>query len=301
MPYVRKKLEKMFEMRSISARIVRYALLTGVIWLIAGGSPSAQSLEVQAITMPSADITLSFIVPGKIVEIKVHEGDMVKKSQLLAILDDEPERIQAQQLKIQAADMNRILSARAEFAQKQVDLEKLKAARNKGAASDWEIEHMGLSVRIAELTLAAAKVEREQYQRRYAQALSQLQRMRLLSPSDGRVEKVFVETGESVEKLGPVVHLVKIDPLWLDVPVPLIYAAPLELEQSVLVTFPGGDTGIAGEGRIIHISSVADAASDTLRVRVEIANPEGRPAGERVVVGFPQVREVAAHTGQNLE
>ena len=300
MSYVRKKFVKMFTRKSVKLRNIRCALLTVMLWLIAGGSLSAQSLEVQAITMPSADITLSFIVPGKISEIKVKEGDVVKKRQLLAILDDEPERIQAQQLKIQAADMNQILSAKAEYAQKQVDLQKLKAARNKGAASDWEIEHMGLSVRIAELTLAAAKIEREQYQRRYAQALSQLQRMRILSPSDGRVEKVFVETGESVEKLGPVVHLVKIDPLWLDVPVPLIYATPLALEQPVLVTFPGEETGASGDGRIIHISSVADAASDTLRVRVEISNPDGRPAGERVVVGFPQVREVAANSGQNL-
>jgi hypothetical protein len=33
--------------------------------------------------------------------------------------------------------------------------------------------------------------------------------------------------------------------------------------------------------------SVADAASDTLRVRVEVANPSLRPAGEHVTVSFP--------------
>jgi len=291
----------MLNLRLFSARMTWRALLSVTVWLVLGGSPSAEPLEVQAITMPSADITLSFIVPGRIAEIRVKEGNVVQKDQLLAYLDDEPERIQAQQLKIQAADRNRILSANAELAQKKVDLEKLNAARNKGAASDWEIEHMGLSVRIAELSLAAAKIEREQYQRRYAQALSQLQRMRLVSPSAGRVEKVFVETGEAVEKLGPVIHLVKIDPLWLDVPVPLIYAAPLALEESVLVTFPGGETGGSGAGRIIHISSVADAASDTLRVRIEIANPAGRPAGERVVVAFPQVREARTITDKNPE
>ncbi|CAB5105796.1 hypothetical protein D3OALGA1CA_3942 [Olavius algarvensis associated proteobacterium Delta 3] len=300
MPRVRKKCH-MFNDRLLSARWAWHALLSVIVWLALSGSPSAEPLEVQAITKPSADITLSFIVPGRMAEIRVKEGDVVHKDQLLAYLDDEPERIQAQQLKIQAADRNRILSANAEFAQKKVDLEKLKAARNKGAASDWEIEHMGLSVRIAELSLAAAKIEREQYQRRYAQALSQLQRMRLASPSAGRVEKVFVETGEAVEKLGPVIHLVKIDPLWLDVSVPLIYAPPLALEQSVLVTFPGGETGGSGTGRIIHISSVADAASDTLLVRIEIANPAGRPAGERVVVGFPQVREARTITDKNPE
>jgi len=264
-------------------------LVAAVILLFTSGSSSAQPLEVQAITMPSADITLSFIVPGRIADIRVKEGDTVQKDQVLANLDDKPERIQAEQLKVQATDRNKILSAQAEFAQKKVDLTKLKAARRKGAASDWEIEHMGLSVKIAELSLAAAKVERDQYQRRYAQALSQLERMRLVSPTAGRVEKVFVETGESVEKLGPVIHLVKIDPMWLDVPVPLLHSAPLALGQTAIVTFPGQQLEGFENGRIIHVSSVADAASDTLRIRIEVANPEGRPAGERVIVGFPQV------------
>jgi len=276
--------------RRLMKLLPKWRLLTAMmIWLFAGGSLSAEPLEVQAITMPSADITLSFIVPGRIAEILVKEGDTVAKDQVLAKLDDAPERIQTQQLKIQATDRNKILSAEAEFAQKRVDLKKLKAARRKGAASDWEIEHMGLSVRIAELSLAAAKVEREQYQRRYAQALSQLERMRLASPSAGRVEKVFVEAGEAVEKLGPVIHVVKIDPLWLDVPVPLIHSAQLALGQTAVVTFPGEETGGLENARIIHVSSVADAASDTLRVRIEVANPEGRPAGERIIVGFPQV------------
>ena len=31
---------------------------------------------------------------------------------------------------------------------------------------------------------------------------------------------------------------------------------------------------------------MADAASDTLRVRVELPNPQKRPAGERVDVAF---------------
>jgi len=301
MPFALKNLGKMLTVNRISTKMTRYVLLSVAIWLLAGGSLSARPLEVQAITTPSADITLSFIVPGRIAKILVKEGDTVEKEQLLAYLDDEPERIQAQQLKIQAADRNRILSAEAEFFQKKVDLKKLKAARNKGAASDWEIEHMGLSVKIAELSLEAAKIERGQYQRQYAQALSQLQRMRLMSPSAGRVETVFVETGEAVEKLGSVIHLVKIDPLWLDVPVPLVYAAPLEVGQSVFVTFPGGETNGPGDGRIIHISSVADAASDTLRVRVEIPNPAGRPAGEHVVVGFPQVPEPELTTSQNME
>jgi hypothetical protein len=41
-----------------------------------------------------------------------------------------------------------------------------------------------------------------------------------------------------------------------------------------------------GEAKIINISAVADAASGTLRVRIEFPNLQNRPAGERVTVFF---------------
>ena len=251
-----------------------------------GAAGPLQTEAVQAISMPSADITLSFVVPGRIAAVSVKQGDLVAKGQLLANLDDQPERIQAQQYKVQAGDKTKILSAEAELAQKKLDLKKVELAKAKGAASDWEIEHLILSVRIAELSLKAAILEQEQYQQRYAQALSQLERMRLVSPIAGRVEKVTVETGEAVNTLGPLIQVVKIDPLWIDVPVPLAQAKKLVLGQEVRVSYSGAEAGESSNGRIIHIAAVADAGSDTLGIRIEVANPDNRPAGERVTVAF---------------
>ena len=261
-----------------------------LLWLAATCLPSGAQ-ELQAISSPSADITLSFVVAGRLSEVLVKAGDHVPAGQLLASLDDGPERIQAQQYKIQATDKTRIMAAEAEWIQKKVDLKKLELAKSKGAASDWEIEHLKLDVRIAELSVKAAYLEHEQYRRRYAQALSQLERMRLLAPIAGSVEKVTVETGEAVEPLGPVIQLVKVDPLWIDVPVPLSRLKNLALDQGVLVLFPGAEPTGSPNGKIIHISAVADAASDTLNVRIEVANPEGRPAGERVFVEFLEDRD----------
>ena len=251
-------------------------------------------------TIPSADITLSFVVSGKIAEILVKEGDTVEKGALLAALHDDPEKIQTEQLKVQAADKTRILSAKAELAQKLVDLEKLDAARKKGAVSEWEVAHMKLSVRMAKLALQAATIEHEQFQRQYAQAVQQLARMRIVAPIPGRVEKVSMEAGEGVDRLGPVVQLVRTDPLWLDVPVPLPRAKQLAMGQRAVVLFPGSPSGHSTDGRVVYISSVADAASDTLRVRIEVGNPSDRPAGERVSVNFPQHQNgLGADTSQN--
>ena len=168
-------------------------LAVALICPLVTGTTTCHAEEVQAISAPSADIGLSFITAGRISEVLVKPGDLIKKGQLLARLDDGPERIQARQFKVQAEDRTRIMAADAELAQKKVDLNKVKMAKAKGAASDWEVEHLRLGVRIAELSLNAAILEHEQNRRRYAQAVSQLERMRLLAPIAGRVEKVIVE------------------------------------------------------------------------------------------------------------
>lgn len=271
---------------------LKSALFTAaVICSLAAGSLPARAEAILAISAPSADIALSFVAAGIISEVLVKAGDQVEKGKLLARLDDGPEQIQAQQLKVQARDKTRIMAAEAELAQKRVDLMKLELAKTRGAASDWEIEHLRLGVRIAELSLMAAKIEKEQNQRRYIQALRQLGRMRLVAPIGGHVEKVVVEPGEAVKTLGPVIQLVKIDPLWVDVPVPLGQVKKLTLEQAARVVFPGTEADETPNGRIIHISAVADAASDTLNVRIEVANPDHRPAGERVTVKFLEEKE----------
>jgi RND family efflux transporter MFP subunit len=269
-----------------AAMIVSTLAVSPPILAQAGPADPIQSDAVQAISVPSADITLSFVVPGRLSEVSIKEGDFVPKGKVLACLDDQPERIQAQQYKVQAGDKTKILSAEADLAQKKLDLKKVESAKAKGAASDWEIEHLMVNVRMADLALKAAILEQELNQHRYTQAMSQLERMRLVSPIAGRVEKLSVETGEAVNALGAVVQLVKIDPLWIDVPVPLAQAKKLALGQNVRVQFPDAEGAPSSKGKIIHIAAVADAASDTLGIRIEVPNPHNRPAGERVSVAF---------------
>jgi RND family efflux transporter MFP subunit len=272
-----------------TAMITRYRFaifLAVLIGLMAGTPVLTRADSLQGITAPNADITLSFVVAGRVSDVRVEPGMTVEKDQLLVHLDDEPEKIQCQQLKMLSEDQTKIHAAKAELAQKQVDLKKLEQARAKGAASVWEVEHLYLNVRIAELSLQSAILEQQQYRQRYNHSSSQLARMRLAAPIAGLVEEVSVEVGESIGTLGPAIRIVQNDPLWIDVPVPLAQARDLELGQDAWITFPGATTEATPNGRIINVSAVADAASETLRIRIEVPNPQKRPAGERVAVAF---------------
>jgi RND family efflux transporter MFP subunit len=182
--------------------------------------------------------------------------------------------------------MVNIEAGKASLAQKQVDLQKLEKAASLNAATELEVEHAKLDVKIAGLSLELAIFEHEQAVRKYEEAKLQIDNMTLKSPIAGRVEKVDVEAGESVNVLESVVQVVQIDPLWIEVPVPLSSASTLARGGTAQVYFPGPNK-ILVNGKIVFISAVADAGSGTLRVRVEVPNKVRRPAGEHVTVVFP--------------
>jgi RND family efflux transporter MFP subunit len=255
--------------------------------LMGGAAPSDS--RVRAITNPSSDITLSYVQPGRIAKVHFTEGAWVKVGQVLVQQDDAVEQIQLAQLKAASDDTTQIQASDASLAQKRVDLQKLEKAAAQNAATELEVEHSKLSVKMAELSLKLAMFEHEQAQRKYDEVKMQVEKMRLASPIDGRIEKIHIEAGESINALTDVVRVVQIDPLWIDVPVPLIQAMDLSAGKMAKVLFPNPNRASV-EGSIVYIAAVADAASGTLLVRIEVSNKSNRPAGEHVEIIFPASR-----------
>lgn len=199
---------------------------------------------VTAITVPSADVTLSFVKPGIIAKVLIKEGDKVKADQVLIQQNTE--------------------TAQARLSQKKVELKRIEWAAERGSATELEVEHARLEVKILQ---------------------TYVEDMRLKSPIAGTIDKIKVEVGEGVKGLDDVVRVVKTDPLWIDVPVPLAREEMLKLGQIAKIKFPDNSWA---DGKITYISTVADAASSTLRVRVEVPNKSNRPAGEHIGVIFPK-------------
>lgn len=240
---------------------------------------------VAAITTPSADRTLSFVKPGRIAQIKIEEGQTVMAGQVLVQLDDAVERASLAHLEAASKNTLNIQAGEASLAQKQVDLKKLEKAAALNAATALEVEHAKLDVKVADLSVKLAVFEYEQAQRKFEEAKIQIDNMSLKSPIDGIIEKLEVETGESVNALEDVVRVVQINPLWIDTPVPLEKARGLQYRDKTQVIFPGPKETTV-EGTIVFIGAVADAASSTLRVRIQVPNRSLRPAGEHVRVIF---------------
>jgi len=255
---------------------------------------------IEAITRPSEDRTLAFSRPGRIEKVHVKPGDDVKQDQALIQLDDAAERVQLERLGAEAEDTTRVEAAKAQLAQKKVDLANIEWAGERGAATELEVQHARLDVKIAELSLKLAKFNQVQARREYDQAKLQVDRMSLTSPIAGRVEQVVVEAGEAADAVQNLIRVVKIDPLWVEVPVPLtvVGESGLAVGSAADVRFdaPGGASGggTTVRGKVIYVAAVADAASNTRTVRVEVPNKALRPAGEHVQVTFPKPPQVAS-------
>jgi membrane fusion protein (multidrug efflux system) len=283
----------------LRTRMVGLIVVTGLAvggWVGAWGAggvtgSGAASLSgagaIRAITKPSADVVQSFVQPGRIAAVHFKEGDAVKAGQALVQQDDAAEQVLLAQLKAQSEDMTQIRASEASLEQKKVDLQKLEKAAASNAATALEVEHARLDVTIAQLSLELAQFEHEQAGRKYQEQKVRVENMLLKSPIDGYIEKIEVEVGESVNTTTEVIRVVQVDPLWIDVPVPLAQAAGLKTGMTAQVELAeSGGKSLIGEGRIIFVGAVADAASDTLRVKIEVPNKARRPAGEHVLVSF---------------
>ena len=242
--------------------------------------------QVEGITQPSADRALSFVRPGKLAKAHVQEGSNVKVQQVLLELDDKAEQVRLAFLKAKAEDRTRVKAADASFQQKKVDLQKLEWALKRGASTELEVEHARLDVVIAQLSLDMYVFTAEQDQREYEEARAEFERMKLHSPIDGRIERLMAHEGETCEANKEVVRVVQIDPLWVIVPLPVEMMSCATEGCKAIVSFAGGGQTQDVEGKVTFISQVADPASSTLAVRVEVPNPSRRPAGEHVMVRF---------------
>ena len=257
------------------------------------GFMSAVSYGAQPIktyTKPCVDIILSFVRLGKISEIAVKDGDIVKPGDLLVQLDDSAEAAACERLKAKAEQDLPIREARAKLKQAELDLKKYE--RTSIRLQTKEREHAKLTVLLSEIGLEVAEFENAQNDRTLKEALVQLNLMKIKCPSSKygnkesgfRVEQVIRKVGESVDRLDDVVRIVKLDPLWLDVDVPMEDFRKLGLKEGSKAQVSFCDTDTPVEGKVFFVAGVADYASDTRRVRVELPNPMGRPAGEHATV-----------------
>lgn len=143
-----------------------------------------------------------------------------------------------------------------------------------------------------EIQLETAEAEYEAAQAQLSAIEEDIDRTRIRAPIPGRVDQRIAERGDFVAAGGEVVQIVNNDPLRANVAVPQHRIGRIEVGQTARVHVL--EHGVA-EGEVTFVSTLADPATRTFLVEVEIPNPDRTlPAGTSAEVEIP-TELVAAH------
>lgn len=279
----------------MNTRIARTAAaLITIPALSAAAAPEPATVRVEAFTIPSVDLTLAFTISGVVTDTPVRPGDPVEAGAVLARLDDRETAAQLALYRIRAESTLDRQLAQAELELAQTELARVRQAFEQGGMGDLEVKRRELETLVAEIRLRSAEQESAEARITLQQAEAAAERLILRAPAAGIVDRLIVDVGESVERLSPVARIVSIDPVRVEAAVPLADAQGIE--PGAPATLSGIDIPGVLHGRVLRIAPVADAASGTVVVTVEAANPDLVPAGARVWAEFTNVKSAQTPT-----
>lgn len=244
-----------------------------------------------AISNPSKTITLAFTQSGMIARVPVVESQAVAPGDLIAQLDDEVQRLTVQAQRLTADDDSAVLAAERQAELARYDLDNVKELSAKDSAAPRELERAEAEFALREIDIKASKREHAQARIMLDRETATLNGMTLRSPIDGIVARIAVQQGQTLEGLQPVAHIVCIDPLWMDVAVPVRLGLLVEPGSIAVIHWRDVPGETPTEARVLWVSAVADAASSSIVARLEIDNPKRRPAGLHALVQFPEAED----------
>jgi multidrug efflux system membrane fusion protein len=203
--------------------------------------------------------TMSFRVPGKLIERRVRLGDPVKQGQVIARLDP----VDAQKQEASARAALTAAEHRLAFAQQQLDRDQAQSEQNLIAANQLEQTQDAFTAALAGRDQAAAQ---------WVVARNSLQYNTLAADHDGVITSENADTGQVVSSGQAIYGLA-----WTGDTDVILDAAESELGrisvgQAATVTFPALPNQ-QFPARVREISPAADSQSRTYRVKLTMTQP----------------------------
>lgn len=218
-------------------------------------------LTASGSTRAVREADLSARASGTLVQLKVEEGDAVKKGQLLFQVDsrDAGLKVRAAKVGLQTAG-NSLKSARD-------DLERKEGLAKTGSVTVAVLDNARLNVAAANLAVDRAKLA-------LAEANKDAGNTLVRSPIDGVIVKKYFNQGEAVAANGaPVVSVADISELEIRANLPEGALASIKVGDQAKATFRS--LNLARDVVIKRISPTVDVRARTIEVVYALPNPDG--------------------------
>ena len=235
---------------------------------------------------PRSVVKLGSSEEGILREILVDRGDRVAAGQVVARLDSELEKINVELARVRAENDVELESSRARLVFRESEVARMEQLHTKSIVATKSLDEAAVEQRLAEHAVRSAKLEQQTARLEHRMAKARFDRRSIRSPVEGVVVERNMTPGEYAHEQAPVMTIAEIDPLNVEVFVPIdLYGSvalgmPAEVEPAVPI-------GGSHRARVTVVDPVFDTASGTFGVRLALPNPEGRlPAGLKCRVRF---------------
>jgi RND family efflux transporter MFP subunit len=219
--------------------------------------------------LPNEDVRISALVPGRVMMLKVAEGDLVTAGQVVAEIDPRP--LEDQRRQAAAA----LAQAKAALENARLNLERTDRLFKRGIAAGKEVEDARAQQLAAEAGVESAVAALDTADR-------QLSRTKVASPIAGSVVKRLVSVGEQVDGTAgqPLLEVANLDALELAANVPSEHLGAINPGQSVDITSDAYKDQVF-PGTVVAIAPAVDPATNTALTRIRVTN-----SGRRLKVGM---------------
>jgi len=245
----------------------------------------AKPLDCLVVPQRTADV--AFGTSGIVEEILVDRGDRVKKGELLGRLDASIEEANLAIARERLSEVAALQSARAQLRTTKIKFQRNEALRDKDIVTAAKFEEAELENEIARMRVVEQEEAQQLKQLEVRRADAALALRSILSPFKGVVVERHVAPGEYVENRR-VITVAQIDPVYADVIVPAGMFSQFEKGQKIKVIL-SQPNAIEVVGEVSVVDPYVEAASETFRVRIAIANQD-----YSIVPGFRCLAQVAA-------
>jgi RND family efflux transporter MFP subunit len=234
---------------------------------------------------PNTVVDLASAVEGIVETVDVARGDVVERDQVLVTLDSGVElaAVDYARARAEASAEVRAGAANAGFAQRRAS--RVGVLYEQKVVSSDQMDEAATQTLLTRAQAEQAEENRKLARLELRQAEETLARHVIRSPIRGVVVQDYLSPGESV-KDKPILRLAEIDPLRVEVIVPVAYFGAIVPGQTATVN-PEAPREGSFQARVTIVDRVADAASGTYRVRLSLPNSDfSLPSGLKCRVTF---------------
>jgi membrane fusion protein (multidrug efflux system) len=204
---------------------------------------------------------------GRVEQLRVEEGDLVSRGQVLAVLVQDEARIAKSKVELRAANAS-------------AALERARDSFEQGLISSEAFDRL--------------KMDNEVASQEVAEAEWRLAKTVIRAPFAARVTERFITLGQHLRPGDELFTVADYDPLVARIFLPERDVIELEVGREVRIT-PAADTGLGFTGRIRQIAPVVDTATGTVKVTVEaVQPPDGVRPGAFVAIDIVRERHATA-------